>query len=160
MLRMDARVCAVFFFQLICFVRFVLFSGVEHLLRDVKDTTISTLATEVIFHDWIFFPIRMLLCLRHTLNYLLSMQVTSKLAALKGLDARLREIRSYLDLVIEGKLPLNHEILYHLQVSLSLSVSLNYTERKLSCALIIFPFFQIKVETFVYAMKYTVALNS
>jgi len=43
-------------------------------------------------------------------------QVTAKLTALKGLDARLREIRSYLDLVIEGKLPLNHEILYHLQV--------------------------------------------
>ncbi|XVF24049.1 hypothetical protein REPUB_Repub13aG0093100 [Reevesia pubescens] len=64
--------------------------GVEHLLRDVKDTTISTLATEV----------------------------TGKLTALKGLDARLQEIRSYLDLVIEGKLPLNHEILYHLQVGL------------------------------------------
>uniref|UniRef100_A0A6M2E9L3 MPN domain-containing protein n=1 Tax=Populus davidiana TaxID=266767 RepID=A0A6M2E9L3_9ROSI len=62
--------------------------GVEHLLRDVKDTTISTLATEV----------------------------TGKLAALKGLDARLKEIRGYLDLVIEEKLPLNHEILYHLQV--------------------------------------------
>uniref|UniRef100_A0A2P2LP19 MPN domain-containing protein n=1 Tax=Rhizophora mucronata TaxID=61149 RepID=A0A2P2LP19_RHIMU len=62
--------------------------GVEHLLRDVKDTTISTLATEV----------------------------TAKLTALKGLDARLREIRGYLDLVIDGKLPLNHEILYHLQV--------------------------------------------
>ncbi|RVW44558.1 26S proteasome non-ATPase regulatory subunit 7-like B [Vitis vinifera] len=62
--------------------------GVEHLLRDVKDTTISTLATEV----------------------------TGKLAALKGLDARLREIRGYLDLVVDGKLPLNHEILYHLQV--------------------------------------------
>uniref|UniRef100_A0ACD5ZX56 Uncharacterized protein n=1 Tax=Avena sativa TaxID=4498 RepID=A0ACD5ZX56_AVESA len=61
--------------------------GVEHLLRDVKDTTISTLAT----------------------------QVSSKLAALKGLDTRLREIQGYLDLVIEGKLPLNHEILYHLQ---------------------------------------------
>ena len=44
------------------------------------------------------------------------LQVTAKLTALKGLDARLREIRSYLDLVIEGKLPLNHEILYHLQV--------------------------------------------
>lgn len=43
-------------------------------------------------------------------------QVTGKLAALKGLDARLREIRSYLDLVIDEKLPLNHEILYHLQV--------------------------------------------
>ncbi|MBA0814803.1 hypothetical protein Gohar_020608, partial [Gossypium harknessii] len=61
--------------------------GVEHLLRDVKDTTISTLATEV----------------------------TGKLTALKGLDARLREIRGYLDLVIDEKLPLNHEILYHLQ---------------------------------------------
>ncbi|MFQ6648327.1 hypothetical protein Gotur_021169 [Gossypium turneri] len=61
--------------------------GVEHLLRDVKDTTISTLATEV----------------------------TGKLTALKGLYARLREIRGYLDLVIDEKLPLNHEILYHLQ---------------------------------------------
>ena len=44
------------------------------------------------------------------------LQVTGKLAALKGLDARLKEIRSYLDLVIDGKIPLNHEILYHLQV--------------------------------------------
>lgn len=47
---------------------------------------------------------------------LLYVQVTGKLAALKGLDARLREIRGYLDLVIDEKLPLNHEILYHLQV--------------------------------------------
>ena len=75
-----------------CFYLYLLpcLTGVEHLLRDVKDTTISTLATEV----------------------------TGKLTALKGLDARLQEIRSYLDLVIEGKLPLNHEILYHLQVGL------------------------------------------
>ncbi|KAF8115169.1 hypothetical protein N665_0029s0015 [Sinapis alba] len=74
--------------------------GVEHLLRDVKDTTISTLATEV----------------------------TAKLTALKGLDARLREIRSYLDLVIEGKLPLNHEILYHLQDVFNLLPNLNVNE--------------------------------
>ncbi|GJN26146.1 hypothetical protein PR202_gb14054 [Eleusine coracana subsp. coracana] len=74
--------------------------GVEHLLRDVKDTTISTLATEV----------------------------GGKLAALKGLDARLREIRSYLDLVIEGKLPLNHEILYHLQDVFNLLPNLNVNE--------------------------------
>ncbi|RRT60611.1 hypothetical protein BHE74_00057302 [Ensete ventricosum] len=47
---------------------------------------------------------------------LFHVQVTGKLAALKGLDARLREIRGYLDLVIDGKLPLNHEILYHLQM--------------------------------------------
>ncbi|KAM3370745.1 hypothetical protein ACQJBY_018214 [Aegilops geniculata] len=74
--------------------------GVEHLLRDVKDTTISTLATEV----------------------------SSKLAALKGLDARLTEIRGYLDLVIEGKLPLNHEILYHLQDVFNLLPNLNVNE--------------------------------
>ncbi|KAL6526833.1 26S proteasome non-ATPase regulatory subunit 7 A [Orobanche gracilis] len=74
--------------------------GVEHLLRDVKDTTISTLATEI----------------------------NGKLAALKGLDARLKEIRSYLDLVIEGKLPLNHEILYHLQDVFNLLPNLNVSE--------------------------------
>ncbi|KAF5750854.1 26S proteasome non-ATPase regulatory subunit 7 A-like [Tripterygium wilfordii] len=74
--------------------------GVEHLLRDVKDTTISTLATEV----------------------------TGKLTALKGLDARLREIRSYLDLVIDEKLPLNHEILYHLQDVFNLLPNLNVAE--------------------------------
>ncbi|XP_043711704.1 26S proteasome non-ATPase regulatory subunit 7 homolog B-like isoform X2 [Telopea speciosissima] len=74
--------------------------GVEHLLRDVKDTTISTLATEV----------------------------TGKLAALKGLDARLREIRAYLDLVVDGKLPLNHEILYHLQDVFNLIPNLNVAE--------------------------------
>ncbi|KAL7229080.1 hypothetical protein ACSBR2_007720 [Camellia fascicularis] len=74
--------------------------GVEHLLRDVKDTTISTLATEV----------------------------TGKLAALKGLDARLQEIRCYLDLVIDGKLPLNHEILCHLQDVFNLLPNLNVTE--------------------------------
>ncbi|KAG8500758.1 hypothetical protein CXB51_002779 [Gossypium anomalum] len=74
--------------------------GVEHLLRDVKDTTTSTLATEV----------------------------TGKLTALKGLDARLREIRGYLDLVIDEKLPLNHEILYHLQDVFNLLPNLNVND--------------------------------
>lgn len=36
----------------------------------------------------------------------------------------MREIRGYLDLVIDEKLPLNHEILYHLQVYSSLFVFL------------------------------------
>ncbi|CAL5441416.1 unnamed protein product [Camellia sinensis] len=66
---------------------------VEHLLRDVKDTTISALAIEV----------------------------TGKLAALKGLDARLQELCSYLDLGIDGKLPLNHEILIISNHSLALT---------------------------------------
>ncbi|KAH9624871.1 hypothetical protein KSS87_002569 [Heliosperma pusillum] len=54
--------------------------------------------------------------------------VTGKLAALKGLDARLREIRGYLDLVIDGKLPLNHEILYHLQDVFNLLPNLSVPE--------------------------------
>ncbi|KAH7288330.1 hypothetical protein KP509_31G022000 [Ceratopteris richardii] len=74
--------------------------GVEHLLRDVKDTTISTLATEV----------------------------SGKLTALKGLESRLKEIQSYLDYVIQGKLPLNHEILYHLQDVFNLLPNLNVNE--------------------------------
>lgn len=45
---------------------------------------------------------------------------------MKGLDARLREIRGYLDLVIDEKLPLNHEILYHLQVPFSLTISVQF----------------------------------
>lgn len=57
--------------------------------------------------------------LQKQLTYLQWVKVTSKLAALKGLDARLREIRGYLDRVIDGNLPLNHEILYHLQVGFS-----------------------------------------
>ncbi|KAL5568495.1 hypothetical protein UlMin_025070, partial [Ulmus minor] len=74
--------------------------GVEHLLRDVKDTTVSSLATEI----------------------------DGKLKALKSLDGRLREIRSSLDLSIDGKLPLNHEILYYLQEVFNLLLNLNVTE--------------------------------
>ena len=62
--------------------------GVEHLLRDVKDTTISTLAN----------------------------QVTQKLGSLKGLASRLQEIDAYLQNVQSGRLPINHQIIYKLQV--------------------------------------------
>jgi hypothetical protein len=61
---------------------------VEHLLRDVKDSTISTLAAEV------------------------GRMVTG----LKGLKARLLEVEQYLHLVLAGKLPVNHDIMYQLQV--------------------------------------------
>ncbi|XP_022931887.1 26S proteasome non-ATPase regulatory subunit 7 homolog A-like [Cucurbita moschata] len=71
--------------------------GVAHLLRDVKDAAISTLATEV----------------------------SGKLTGLKGLDSSLREIRSYLDLVVDEKLPINHEILYYLQDVFNLFPNLN-----------------------------------
>jgi 26S proteasome regulatory subunit N8 len=61
---------------------------VEHLLRDVKDATVSTLATEV------------------------GRMVTG----LRGLKSRLSEIQHYLSLVVAGTLPVNHDILYQLQV--------------------------------------------
>lgn len=62
--------------------------GVEHLLRDIRDTTqVGTL----------------------------SERVGNQIGALKGLDSRLKEIALYLDDVISGKLPFNHQIVYKLQ---------------------------------------------
>lgn len=71
--------------------------GVEHLLRDVKDATVSTLAT----------------------------RVDDKLQALKGLEERLADVASYLDHVVAGRLPVNQEILAHLQNVFNLLPNLN-----------------------------------
>lgn len=60
----------------------------EHLLRDVKDATISTLSTEV----------------------------ERMSGGLKTLRFRLIEIQQYLELVLKGRLPVNHDIIYSLQV--------------------------------------------
>jgi len=62
--------------------------GVEHLLRDIKDTTVGTL----------------------------SQQITAQLMGLKGLHSHMNDIKSYLKAVAEGKLPINHQIIYQLQV--------------------------------------------
>merc|ERR1711870_183057 len=61
--------------------------GVEHLLRDIKNASASTLAV----------------------------RVGDKIAALKGLSMRLKEISQYLSSVVAGKLPANQEIIYQLQ---------------------------------------------
>ncbi|XP_054165063.1 26S proteasome non-ATPase regulatory subunit 7-like [Oppia nitens] len=61
--------------------------GVEHLLRDIKDTTLGTL----------------------------SQRVTNQLMGLKGLKSQIDAIRKYLDLVVTNKLPINHPIIYLLQ---------------------------------------------
>jgi 26S proteasome regulatory subunit N8 len=45
----------------------------------------------------------------------LSTRVSAQLSSLKGLHSRLVEIRDYLALVAKGKLPVNHQIMYHLQ---------------------------------------------
>ena len=60
----------------------------EHLLRDVKDASVSTLAADV----------------------------ATLAAGLRGLHSRLLQIQEYLRLVLSGKLPANHDILYQLQV--------------------------------------------
>jgi 26S proteasome regulatory subunit N8 len=74
--------------------------GVEHLLRDVKDTSISTLAT----------------------------QVHGKLLSLKSLISHLQEVHKYLDNVCNGILPLNHQILSQLQDIFNLAPNLNIEE--------------------------------
>jgi len=74
--------------------------GVEHLLRDIKDTTVSTLAE----------------------------RVNAKLASLKGLKARLEDIQTYLKGVVDGKLPVNHEITFLTQEIFNLLPNLNVEE--------------------------------
>ncbi|KAF6215179.1 hypothetical protein GE061_009930 [Apolygus lucorum] len=61
--------------------------GVEHLLRDIKDTTVGTL----------------------------SQRVTNQLMGLKGLFQQLQDIKDYLLQVVDGRLPINHQIIYQLQ---------------------------------------------
>jgi len=66
--------------------------GVEHLLRDIKDSTTTTLAT----------------------------RVSEQLASLRGLQSRLSEVQKYLGDVGSGMMPVNHQIVYDLQDGLNL----------------------------------------
>merc|ERR1711860_283153 len=45
----------------------------------------------------------------------LSQRITNQLTGLKGLNIKLNEMKGYLTQVIEGRLPMNHQIMYHLQ---------------------------------------------
>lgn len=74
--------------------------GVEHLLRDVRDSTRSTLVD----------------------------QVLEKLNGLQGLESRLKQILQYMNFVLQGKLPINHEIMYQLQDIFNLLPNLNFEE--------------------------------
>ena len=57
--------------------------GVEHLLRDIKDAAVGSLAT----------------------------RITSQIRSLEGLHLRMQEIAAYLQKVISGELPQNHIIM-------------------------------------------------
>mmetsp|Transcript_15387 Transcript_15387/g.33098 ORF Transcript_15387/g.33098 Transcript_15387/m.33098 type:complete len:318 (+) Transcript_15387:43-996(+) len=61
--------------------------GVGHLLRDIQDSSVSTLTGEL----------------------------ASKVAAMKSLLSRLRELGAYMHQVASGALPLNHDILRNMQ---------------------------------------------
>ncbi|PAV91304.1 hypothetical protein WR25_21896 [Diploscapter pachys] len=66
--------------------------GVEHLLRDIKDQTAGTL----------------------------SQRITDQLMGLRGLSDQLGHIEEYLLEVADGKLPVNHQVIYHVQEVLNL----------------------------------------
>jgi 26S proteasome regulatory subunit N8 len=71
--------------------------GVEHLLRDINDPSTSTLAK----------------------------QIKEKVSGLTSFVGRLEDIRAYLQKVIDGKLPLNHQINSNLQNIMNLLPNLN-----------------------------------
>lgn len=71
--------------------------GVEHLLRDIRNITVGTL----------------------------SQQITNQLCSLKGLFQHLQDVHTYLEQVVDGKLPQNHVIMYQLQDILNLLPNLN-----------------------------------
>lgn len=74
--------------------------GVEHLLRNVGDTSESSLTD----------------------------QVRAKVSSLKALRNRLQDIALYVDRVLSGKLPVNHAILYNLQDMFNLMPDLQLNE--------------------------------
>jgi len=76
--------------------------GVEHLLRDVKDTTVTDLATSV----------------------------EARINGLQALCSKLSDIHKYLDMVIKQEIPINHNILYILQDIFNLLPGLQDTETK------------------------------
>ena len=69
--------------------------GVEHLLRDIKDASVGQL----------------------------SKQIGDKVMALKALTDKLKEMRIYLEKVLEGKFRYNPFIIHHYQVLFKLFIN-------------------------------------
>jgi len=80
--------------------------GVEHLLRDIHDSNISTVASNV----------------------------NAKLLTLKSLVTRLKEMHDYLSKVCDGELPINQTIISHIQEIFNLLPNLNVEEMTKSFA--------------------------
>mmetsp|Transcript_9646 Transcript_9646/g.10986 ORF Transcript_9646/g.10986 Transcript_9646/m.10986 type:complete len:295 (+) Transcript_9646:272-1156(+) len=71
--------------------------GVEHLLRDINDPTVTTLAS----------------------------RVQHKMAGLNELKSKLEEMHTYLDNVHSGKMPVNNQVVYNMQDIFNLLPNLN-----------------------------------
>jgi len=80
--------------------------GVEHLLRDIHDPSVSTMGSNV----------------------------NAKLLALKSLVEHLKEVQAYLNNVCEGKLPVNQKIVGQLQDIFNLLPNVNVEEMTRSFA--------------------------
>ena len=80
--------------------------GVEQLLRDVHNPTAGSLRYAIFFNlgSKSFF----------------SQKITAQLASIRGLLQKLEQIHAYLTKVVNGKIPANHQVMYHLQDVLSL----------------------------------------
>lgn len=74
--------------------------GVEHLLRDVKNLSVGTLSS----------------------------RVSDQLSSLRGMQSRLTEVKEYLESVVKGTLPVNHQIIYNLQDIFNLLPNLDAAE--------------------------------
>mmetsp|Transcript_4879 Transcript_4879/g.8697 ORF Transcript_4879/g.8697 Transcript_4879/m.8697 type:complete len:316 (-) Transcript_4879:646-1593(-) len=71
--------------------------GVEHLLRDINDPTVSTLAS----------------------------RVQRKVGGLQGLKSRLEEMHAYLEAVVSGEMTPNNQVIYNMQDIFNLLPNLN-----------------------------------
>jgi len=58
----------------------------------------------------------------------LSQRITNQVHGLKGLNSKLLDIKSYLEKVTTGKLPINHQIIYQLQDVFNLLPDVNLQE--------------------------------
>lgn len=81
--------------------------GVEHLLRNIRDTSMSTVTG----------------------------QVQNKLASLYSLKNRMQDLTKYLDQVVQGKIPPNHQIIYNLQDILNLCPDLTNKDTEKNIAI-------------------------
>jgi len=80
--------------------------GVEHLLRNIRDNTDSSLSD----------------------------QIQAKLSSLRGLKNRLNEIHDYVTAVLSNKLPVNHTIMYNIQDMFNLMPDLSLSSLQRSFA--------------------------